>query len=262
LNAFSPEYRQAAIASLDQIAQLCDGVRCDMAMLMMNDIFKNTWGEQAGEVPETDFWPDVIAAVRTHYPDFTFIAEVYWDKETDLLAQGFDSCYDKPLYDLLLKSSGAAIRDYLNKSKSYRKHLVHFIENHDEQRAAASYPLEREKAAAAVCAVLPGMWLFHDGQAEGFKTKIPVHLGRKPHEDVNVELSSYYMELFDMRSKYGVNGQEWILIETPDQDMLVFALGGENDGPKLVINYSDRELSTISGMAMEPLDPWQVLLLN
>ena len=61
LNAFSPDLRGAVIETLGSIAEQCDGVRCDMAMLMMNDIFERTWGERAGPRPDADYWPTVIA---------------------------------------------------------------------------------------------------------------------------------------------------------------------------------------------------------
>ena len=44
LNAFSPDQRTAAIETLKSIAAQSDGVRCDMAMLMMSDTFARTWG--------------------------------------------------------------------------------------------------------------------------------------------------------------------------------------------------------------------------
>jgi len=48
LNAFNPGLRAAAIKTVSAIAEQCDGVRCDMAMLMMNDIFRRTWGSGPG----------------------------------------------------------------------------------------------------------------------------------------------------------------------------------------------------------------------
>ena len=48
LNAFHPGLRQAAIETVTEIASQCDGMRCDMAMLLMNPIFERTWGERAG----------------------------------------------------------------------------------------------------------------------------------------------------------------------------------------------------------------------
>ena len=60
LNAFSPELRAAATETLGAIAAQCDGVRCDMAMLMMNDVFERTWGDRAGPRPADEYWPGVI----------------------------------------------------------------------------------------------------------------------------------------------------------------------------------------------------------
>jgi len=51
LNAFHPGLRQAAIETVAEIASQCDAMRCDMAMLLMNQIFERTWGERAGPKP-------------------------------------------------------------------------------------------------------------------------------------------------------------------------------------------------------------------
>ena len=96
LNYGNPELQAARIEELLTIAGKCDGVRCDMAMLLLPEIFHRTWG-----ISPEPFWPKATAAVRAKYPDFTFMAEVYWDLEWTLQQQGFDYCYDKRLYDRL-----------------------------------------------------------------------------------------------------------------------------------------------------------------
>ena len=48
LDAFSPAMRAATADTLADIAGQCDGIRCDMAMLMINRIFDRTWGSRAG----------------------------------------------------------------------------------------------------------------------------------------------------------------------------------------------------------------------
>ena len=53
LNAFHPGLRQAVIETISEIAEQCDGIRCDMAMLMLNDIFERTWGGRADPNPTT-----------------------------------------------------------------------------------------------------------------------------------------------------------------------------------------------------------------
>jgi glycosidase len=42
LNYLSRDVRSALIEELKKISGHCDGVRCDMAMLVLNDIFENT----------------------------------------------------------------------------------------------------------------------------------------------------------------------------------------------------------------------------
>ncbi len=99
MNAFEPGLRHAVIETISSIAQRCDGIRCDMAMLMLNQIFERTWGGRAGPRPSTEYWVDVISATKNKYPGFLFVAEAYWDLEWELQQQGFDFCYDKKLYE-------------------------------------------------------------------------------------------------------------------------------------------------------------------
>jgi glycosidase len=68
-----------------RISSQCDGVRCDMAMLVLPDVFERTWGRKA-----LTFWPGATKTVREKFPDFLFMAEVYWDMEWTLQQQGFD----------------------------------------------------------------------------------------------------------------------------------------------------------------------------
>jgi glycosidase len=86
----NPATQKAMIAQLVKIASQCDGVRCDMAMLVLPDVFERTWGRRAPL-----FWPDAIRQVaRESVPGFCFIAEVYWDLEWTMQQQGFDYAYD------------------------------------------------------------------------------------------------------------------------------------------------------------------------
>jgi len=114
VNAFEPTFRQTATKLLLEVADQCDGLRCDMAMLLLNNIFARTWNERAGEMPATEYWHDVIAAVRQEHPQFLFIAEAYWDLEWELQQQGFDYCYDKRLYDRLEHEEVEGVRLHLS----------------------------------------------------------------------------------------------------------------------------------------------------
>ena len=169
LNAFAPALRTTVIATLRDIAEQCDGVRCDMAMLMMNDVFSRTWGARVGAPPAEDYWPTIIPAVRDAHPGFRFIAEAYWDLEWALQQQGFDFCYDKRLYDRLVAGDATQIRPHLSADRQYQQRLVRFIENHDEPRAAAVFDARRQRAAAVASLTQTGARLVHDGQFEGRK---------------------------------------------------------------------------------------------
>ena len=96
LDYANPALQAAQMAELATIAGQCDGVRCDMAMLPLPEVFQRTWG-----CTPSPFWPKAIAAVRDAHRGFTFLAEAYWDLEWELQQQGFDYCYDKRLYDRL-----------------------------------------------------------------------------------------------------------------------------------------------------------------
>jgi len=219
LNAFSQAHRQEVIKTLRTIAGMCDGVRCDMAMLMMNTIFKDTWGDRVGEPPVDEYWPPIIHAVREGRPDFLFLAEVYWDKQQDLLDQGFDLCYDKDLYDHLLHGSLHKIRHYLGRPVSYQQQLLRFIENHDEERAAHEFSLEKHMAAAVVTMTLPGAHLYYDGQREGRKIRVPVHLGRRVDEAPNTVLMNFYDKLLECVQSKNLAGKDWQL--TPVRSRLL-----------------------------------------
>jgi glycosidase len=195
LNAFRPEERQATIQTLDEIAGQCDGVRCDMAMLAINNIFQKTWGTRAGDPPKEEFWCEVIQAVRQKHANFLFIGEAYWDLEWELIQQGFDYCYDKRLYDRLVEGHAEAVRLHLLADLDYQDHSLRFIENHDEPRAAAAFSPEKHRAVAVATTTLPGARLLHDGQFEARPVRTPVMLGRAPAAQPDTELQAFYRRL-------------------------------------------------------------------
>ncbi len=195
LNAFHPGLRRAAIDTLRAIADQCDGVRVDMAMLPVGRIFAGTWGARAGEPPAVEYWPEVLGAVRQTHPDLLLMAEVYWDMEWELQQQGFDYCYDKRLYDRLAHADPSAVNAHLEADSDYQARLVRFIENHDEPRAAAVFDPRLVRAAAVAAATLPGARLFHEGQLEGARIRLPVQLRRRHPELPDATLGDFYRAL-------------------------------------------------------------------
>jgi hypothetical protein len=245
LNAFQPGLRQAAIATISDIAAQCDGIRCDMAMLMLNQIFERTWGTLAGTKPVDDYWPTVIPAIKGRYREFRFIAEAYWDLEWELQQQGFDYCYDKKLYDRMEHGDLEGVRLHLLAGSSYQQGMVRFIENHDEPRAAVAFPSGKGRAAAVAILSLPGAKLLHEGQFEGAKVRLPVFLGRRPAESVDAGLAAFYGRLLKETSREVFRYGEWCLCERsgwPDnqscQKILAWCWVKDAERCLIVINFS------------------------
>jgi len=185
--------RAAMLAQLQAVAAQCDGARCDMAMLLLPDVIARTWGDRLGEgwVQES-FWTEAIPAVHERHPGFLFIAEAYWDREWELLQQGFDFAYDKRLYDRLLRADAAGVRAHLAAPAEFRDRLLRFLENHDEPRAAAAFGVPEMFGPALVTSLGPGMRLLHEGQIEGRRVRVPVQLGRRPEEPVDTAVRGFY----------------------------------------------------------------------
>ena len=248
LNAFAPELRRAAADTLIDIATQADGVRCDMAMLMLNDVFARTWGDRAGPAPEQEYWTDVIGAVRAANPDFVLVAEAYWDLEWPLQQLGFDFCYDKRLYDRLLHEDASSVRGHLHADPDYQYGLVRFLENHDEPRAAAELTPLRERAAAVAVATVPGATLWHEGQFEGWRVRLPVFLRRRPDEPVDEELRAFHLLLIAAAS--AMRQGDWALCEAtgwPDDrtydQLLAWSWTDDDHRSLVVINNADAPAS-------------------
>ena len=246
LNAFHPGMRRAATQTLHEIAGQCDGVRCDMAMLLMTRVFEQTWGVRAGSLPAGEYWREIIRAIRATHPDFLFLAEAYWDLEWDLMQQGFDYCYDKRLFDRLEHAFAEQVRLHLLADVGYQEKLIRFIENHDEPRAAATFPGGKGAAVAVTILTLPGAKLLHDGQLEGRQVKIPVQVGRRPAEPTNVHLRDFYRRVLAAVDSPAIREGEWRLCERsgwPDNQscMNLVAWGWRREAERcvVVVNLSD-----------------------
>ena len=233
--------RKVMIGELRAIAAQCDGVRCDMAMLVLPDVFERTWG-----IPAAPFWPEAIARVRDKVPGFCFMAEVYWDLEWTLQQQGFDYTYDKRLYDRLEEGHAGPVRDHFRAELTYQVQLARFLENHDEPRAATVFPDPVHEAAAVLTFLAPGLRFFHQGQLEGRTRRISPHLIRAPAEPTNERLSGFYQRLLSMLRRPVVRSGCWQLLDAAPawdgnrtwENFISFAWQGE-EGDRLlvVVNY-------------------------
>ena len=245
LNYANPATQEAMIGELVKIAGQCDGVRCDMAMLVLPEVFERTWG-----IAAQPFWPQATQRVRERSPGFCFMAEVYWDLEWTLQQQGFDYTYDKRLYDRLRDGHARPVREHLYAGLDFQDKMARFLENHDEPRAAATFSPEVHEAAAVITFFSPGLRFFHQGQFEGRTKRISPHLGRGPDEPVNERLQKFYARVLAILRQHAVRDGQWQLLEcVPAWEgnwtwdcFLAFAWQGQ-DGERLlvVVNYAPNQ---------------------
>jgi len=260
LNYANPHLQRAMRDALLRIAELADGVRCYMAILLLPEVFERTWGTR----PEP-FWPSAIQQVRERRPEFLFLAEVYWDLEWTMQRQGFDYAYDKRLYDRLREGKAAPIRDHLRAPLDYQGRLARFIENHDEPRAAATFAEPMHRAAAMICFCAPGLRFFHQGQMEGWRQHLSVHLSRRTPEPLNDALGAFYRGLLAMLPQ----GQ-WAMLDPQPawpgnwthDNFIVYSW----TGVLIAVNYSDiRSQCIVRADADEmrfDLEPWGFQVLQ
>ncbi len=257
LNYAEPALQDAMRRELQKLANMCDGVRCDMAMLILPDVFVRTWGLRM-----EPFWPAAIRSVRSNFPDFLFMAEVYWDLEWTLQQQGFDYTYDKRLYDRLRDGNARLVRDHFLADEEFQRSSARFLENHDEPRAAATFPLDVHQSAAVLTYLCPGLRFFHDGQFDGRTKKLPVHLRRRPTEDVATSLRDFYSRLLKVVNRCEVRKGEWRLLScTPAWEgnwtsdcFICFAWLEHKRSPFLVaVNYAPNQSQCYVPLPFEEL---------
>ena len=264
LDYSNPATQEAMIGELQKIAGQCDAVRCDMAMLVLPDVFERTWGKRA-----PPFWPNAIRRVRESFPEFRFMAEVYWDLESTMHQLGFDYAYDKRLYDRLRDGHARPVREHLCASLDYQNKLARFLENHDEPRAAAAFPNDMHRAAAIITFLAPGLRFFHQGEFEGRKKRISPHLGRAPDEPIDNAIQTFYEQLLSVLRLPVVRNGRWQLLEcvpawngnwTGD---CFLAFEWQNDAQErllVVVNYAPNQSQCYVRLPFNDLSgrPWQL----
>ena len=218
-----PETRAAMLDELRSVARQCDGVRCDLAMLQLNDVFARTWaGFPGAPAPAGEFWSEAIPAVKSAHPGFLFLAETYWDLESQLQSLEFDYTYDKRVYDFLVERRAGELRSRLFESApGFLSASAHFLENHDEPRITAVLSPAEHRAAALLTLGLPGMRMLYEGQLNGRRLRVPVQFARWPDEPLDAQIRAMYEQLFAALADSAVGRGEWKILRTDGASVVV-----------------------------------------
>jgi len=249
LNIWNPQLAKLRIQELCYVASLCDGIRCDMAYLILNDLFEQNWGHQlhsrGWKKPEKEWWEEAILTVKQHFSNTILLAEVYSPWQSRLQALGFDYTYDKQLYDRLSWGHLDYTKDWLiNNSPNFTKRSAHFVTNHDEPRDPVHFgSWWRAAAAALVSYTLPGVRIFWHGQWEGLENRLAVHLRRAKEERSNPDAVAFYDKLLPIITHEVFKKGEWFLIDVfgTDQSWRLMAWRWSYGKEKrlCVLNFSD-----------------------
>ena len=263
LNYWNQDTRKLMINKLKRVASLADGIRCDMAYLMINDYFEGSWKTELTSwgytKPTTEFWADAIKAVKSSYPSTLFLAEVYGDYYKNLIEQGFDYTYDKELLDRFKSGHLDNIRYWITTMSQYNSHVCRFLENHDDNRAVSAFGgnYKMTMAAAIGTYTLPGLRFFFQDQWFCYKNKLDVHLRRSYPESKIQDCQIFYEKFFPIFTDPIFKEGEWKYLNVKGDSawrLMAWSWMGKSGDKRLVaLNFSQEYsggnivLSDISG---------------
>ncbi len=259
INCGNPAATRAMAEILSDVSHYCHGFRCDMAMLVVKDVFKKTWGYYIKDDSDAkEFWRVAMDVLGPDKGGCLLLAEAYWGMERDLIDLGFDYTYDKMFYDLLEKEEIQGLKAHLSEPVDFQEKMVRFLENHDEPRAMDVFGNEKIYGAMVILATVPGMRLWHHGQFEGCCYQVPVQLKRKPVEPVNQELKNFSERLLVEVNHSVFHDGIWRLCKThgwPDnpshRNLLAWTWDHGEERRLIVVNYSD---APAQGLVMMPVN--------
>lgn len=247
INHFNPQTRDFLKNIIRKIVPMCDGLRCDMVILMLNKVFRDTWGAFVKEqAPAEEFWPQIIEEIKVENPGFVFLAEVYWGLEWEVQEMGFDYTYDKTLYDRLRFSTPQDIQGHLNAEHLYQKRSLRFIANHDEEAPVTAFGKEKSKAAAAAAYTLIGARLYTMSQIYGKKNRMPIQY-RQNFGQPDEESFQFYKKLLEITDSPCFHGGQWTIrnpkpVNKEDfsfKNILCWAWTQQTTQKIVIINYSN-----------------------
>ena len=250
LNYFNPATCERMLSVLMRIADMADGVRCDMVMLTLNEIHETTWGwllSRGGyQRPKVEFWEGAIRAVKEKHPEFVFLAEVYWGLEWRVQQIGFDYTYDKGTYDRLRFQGSQDVRGHLRAEKLYQKRSARFIDNHDEQPSLVAFGKQKALAAGVIVSTIKGLRFYNDNQLDGVKVRVPLQLKELYERAPDQEVKKFYAKLLKITDHPAFHGGEWALLDVRQCDqedrtnsnILAWSWAQRRTLKVVVINYS------------------------
>ena len=245
LNYGHPQLQQAMTAELVRIAGQCDGVRCDMAMLILPDVFESTWGIRT----------EPSGRRRSHPCAGTIRTSSSWRRSTGIVNGRCSSRGSiTPTTNGCTTGSArgtpgrcASISTPVSTIRTSWPASWRTTTSRGRRRRSRQTNTE---AAAVLTFLSPGLRFFHQGQFEGRRTRISPHLVRGPEEAIDQRLEQFYVKLLAVLRLPAVHNGQWQLLHcTPAWDgngshdgFVCFAWSGAGGERLLVaVNYAPHQ---------------------
>ncbi|MBU1998675.1 MAG: hypothetical protein KKE64_04165, partial [Candidatus Omnitrophica bacterium] len=246
LDYTNPDLRQYMLKVIKFWLPLVDGLRCDAALLLFRNQIRAVWypslpEEEFNRRLPKEFCEEMIKAVKSVNPGFIFIAESFGLQQGEPQQHGFDITYDKYIYDLLAPfyHNLPGAKDYLRRSPlGYLQRCLHFIENHDTQRARIEFK-EAAQAVAAILYTIPGNPLFYQGQIEGATQPLTASIITPGiGETVNLEAREFYRKLLCIINEPVFRYGNLSVLDSPNE-VFAYVRHWQDKVILILVNYSD-----------------------
>ncbi len=148
---------------------------------------------------------------------------------------------------------------------------MRFLENHDEARAATAFlPPAMHKAAAVVAFTARGLRFFYEGEFEGRRVHVSMHLGRRPWEPVDDELRAYYGRLLEVLKRPELHDGMWRLADVREawqgnqtyQQLIVSSWQSGERRLLVAVNYGPPQAQAYVGAGMTGLQGRKFTLVD
>ena len=233
---------------LENVAKYCDGVRCDMTMLVLPEVFSKTWNIDFDEenIKNTCFWQEVVPVMKKQKAeigeDFIFLAEVYWDLEKAMLDFGFDFVYNKKLLDNLKKKQYQEVINSIQLPNG-----ILFLENHDEDRSSKIFDNNILKLCFVLLCFCPNLQFFQHGQWQLQTIRVPIQvcIPEISPQQVNNKTRVFYDKILQYTAK-NILLDNFVYVLSQLEERLI-AITWQNQVSKtkivLVINFLEQKQS-------------------
>jgi glycosidase len=228
LDYLNPEVREAVIDTIFSVAHGFPVIRFDAAMTLTKKHYQRLWFPEpgsGGDIPTRagkgmdkeeflqhmphEFWRQVVDRFSEAGSDTLLLAEAFWLMEAYFVRTlGMHRVYNSAFMNFLKNEDNAqfraSIKNVLKFNPEILKRFVNFMNNPDEETAAAQFGKDDKYfGACTLMATLPGLPMFGHGQVEGFEEKYGMEY-RKAYRDETPEphlLERHDREIFPLLNR-------------------------------------------------------------